>query len=206
MAGQELVTSLPGGEFPFAPYSRKNASPDDANDPFGFKIGNKYTLRWEPPGNKSDCGTDQGKVGDNGSFRGYCCTGGQSVPSIRDVLAGGGTVPMNVGDSFGQYEVNGQKNSIDIDDFVELDTDKTSATYSAYRSNTTNPGNGKRIVVVAVHNNQQTVVGFSAFFLGPLGQNNGKSVCGEYIGSTVKGVQGMPPGSGSGYYRMRLYQ
>lgn len=206
MAGEQATTSLPGGEFPFSPYSRKNASPDDPSDPFGFKVGNSYTLRWDPSGDTTTCGTDSGNVGSNGSFRGYCCTGGSSVPSIRDILAGGGTVPVSVGDAFGPLEAPGQKNSISIQDFINYDTDTVSADYATYSSNTTNPGNGKRIVIVPVNNNQLTVAGFAAFFLYPASQYGGKNYCGEYIGAVVQGVPGMPPGSGSGVYHLKLFQ
>jgi Flp pilus assembly protein TadG len=204
MSGEILTTSLAGGEFPFSPYSRKNASPDDSTDPFGFKVGNSYTLRWEPPGDKSTCGTDEGNVGSNGSFRGYCCTGGSSVPSIRDVLAGGGTEPISVGDPFGPLETPGQKDSIDITNFINFDTDTVSADYTVYHNNTTNPGNGKRIVTVPVNNNEQTVVGFAAFFLYPANQYGNKNYCGQYIGSVVQGVPWLPPGSGFGVYHMKL--
>jgi Flp pilus assembly protein TadG len=206
MTGEQPTTSMPGGEFPFSPYSRKTAAPDDPSDPFGFKVGNSYTLRWNPPGDSTSCGTDNGVVGSNGSFRGYCCTGGSSVPSIRDVLAGGGTVPVSVGDAFGPLEVPGQKNTISIQDFINYDTDTVSPDYATYRANTTTPGNGKRIVIVPVNNNQQTVAGFAAFFLYPASQYSGKNYCGEYIGSVVQGVPAMPPGSGSGVYHLKLFQ
>jgi hypothetical protein len=204
IGGELLKTTMPGGEFPFSPYSRKNASPDDANDPFGFKVGNQYTLRWSPPGDQTSCGTDQGNVGSNGSFRGYCCTGGQSVPSIRDVLAGGGTVPISVGDPFGPLEVNGQKNSITIADWINADTDSLSSDYATYRSYGT--GNGKRLVIVPVSQNLQTVVGFAAFFLYPASQYQGKNYCAQYVGSMVQGAPGLPPGSGSGVYHMKLFR
>jgi Flp pilus assembly protein TadG len=206
MTGAILVTSMGGGEFPFSPYSRKNASPDDPTDPFGFKVGNSYTLRWDPPGDKTTCGTDSGNVGSNGSFRGYCCTGSSSATSVRDVLAGAGTVPVSVGDAFGPLETPGQKNSISITDFINYDTDTVSPDYTTYRNNTTNPGNGKRIVTVVVNNNQQTVVGFAAFFLYPANQYTGKNYCGQYIGTMTQLVPGMPPGSGSGVYHMKLFQ
>jgi Flp pilus assembly protein TadG len=204
LGGQLLVTHLPGGEFPFSPYSRKTHSPDDPNDPFGFRVGNDYTLRWSPPGDKTSCGTDQGNVGSNGSFRGYCCTGGQSVPRLRDVLAGGGTVPVSVGDPFGPLEVNGQKNSIEIADWINADTDSLAPDYATYRSHST--GNGKRLVVVAVNDDRQTVVGFAAFFLYPANQYQGKNYCAEYVGSMVQGAPGLPPASGSGVRRMKLFR
>ena len=167
--GEILLTGMTGGEFPFSPYSRKNKSPDDATDPFGFKVGNDYTLRWSPPGDKSSCdgGADEAAgVASNGSFRGYCCTGAQSAVARRDILAGNGngTVPMNVGDDFSQYTVNGQKNSISIQDWVNMDTDTSSADYAAYKSR--GAGNLKRVVTVPVNdlNGTGKLVGFATFF------------------------------------------
>src|SRR5262249_21131452 len=145
-------------------------------------------------------------VGQNGSFRGYCCTGAQSVPSIRDVLAGGGTVPVSVGDDFSQYEVNGQKNSVSIQDWVHMDTDTVSADYAAYRTRGT--GNGKRIVTVVVNDLMNTgkVVGFATFFLYTPDQYGDKNYCGEYIGFSARGAPVTPPGSGSGVYHIKLVQ
>ncbi len=204
IAGQEPTTSLPGGEFPFSPYSRKKHVPDDPNDPFGFKVGGQYTLRWDPPGDKSTCGNDQGKVGENGDFRGYCCTGAKSAVSIREVLAGGGTVPVTVGDPFPPLETPGQKNTIDISDWVNADTDKLSYSYEDYLKN--GNGNGRRIVTVVVNDDQQSVVGFAAFFLYPASEYGNKNYCGEYIGQMVQGLPGLPPGSGYGYYHLKLFQ
>jgi Flp pilus assembly protein TadG len=206
MAGEILTTGLPGGEFPFSPYSRKGNSPEDATDPYGFKVGNSYTLRWEPPGDKTSCGTDSGNVGGNGSFRGYCCTGSNNVPGIRDVLAGGGTVTVNVGDDFGPLEVPGQKATISIQDWVNSDSDKTSPDYATYKAH--GNGNGVRIVTVVVNDLMNTgkVVGFATFFLYTADQYGGKNMCGEYIGFSVQGAPVSPPGSGSGVYHLKLVQ
>jgi Flp pilus assembly protein TadG len=57
VAGRAATNGVPGGEFPFSPYTR-SASPDNAADPFGYQVGNRYTLRWGAPGNKSTCQTD----------------------------------------------------------------------------------------------------------------------------------------------------
>jgi len=115
-------------------------------------------------------------------------------------------VPVSVGDAFGPLETPGQKNSISIQDFINYDTDQVSPDYATYHANTTNPGNGKRIVIVPVNNNQQTVAGFAAFFLYTADQYAGKNYCGEYIGAITQGAPGLPPGSGSGVYHMKLIQ
>ena len=202
MSGQMAVTSVLGGEFPFSPYSRKTHNPDNSSNPYGYKIGNWYTMRWSPPGNQTNCGTDMGNVGQNGSFRGYCCTGSSSAVSVRDVLAGGGTVPLNVGDALPIPP--GQKNTIDITSFIDEDTDTTSATYAAYVAN--GKGNGKRLIVMAVNEGATTVVGFAAFFLGPADQYSDKNYCAEYIGSYVQNLPALPSGTGSGVYRLKLFQ
>jgi hypothetical protein len=74
VAGRAATTGVPGGEFPFSPYTRI-ASPDNAADPFGYQIGNQYTLRWGAPGNNTTCQTDatRANLSSNGKIRGYCC-------------------------------------------------------------------------------------------------------------------------------------
>jgi Flp pilus assembly protein TadG len=61
VAGRSPLNNLPGGVFPFSPFTRTGfpgAEPDDTTDPYGFKVGNQYTLRWGAPGNSTTCGTD----------------------------------------------------------------------------------------------------------------------------------------------------
>jgi len=205
MAGLKALTSVPGGELPLSPWSRKHANPEDNNDPFGFKAGNQYTLRWKPPGNKSTCGTDEGSgVGDNQDWRGYCCTGGNSAVSVADILAGGGTVPVSIGDAFPPLEATGQMQSIDITTFINADTDTNAPNYNAYRAG--GNGNNKRVVIAPVNDSMNTIVGFAAFFLLPAKQYNGQDWCGEYIGAFVQGAPSVLPGGGYGVYRLKLFE
>jgi Flp pilus assembly protein TadG len=204
MAGLAPLTSVHGGEFPFSPWSRLHAHPDDPNDPFGFRAGNLYTLRWKPPGDQSSCGTDQGNVGTNQNFRGYCCTGGSSAVSVSDIMAGGGTVPVNIGDSFPPLISQGQMQSISITDFINADTNTSAPNYTSYKGSAN--GNNKRIVIAAVNDNMNTIVGFAAFFLLPANQYNGQNWCGEYIGTYVQGAPGILPGGGYGVYRLQLFE
>lgn len=221
VAGQQTTTGLSGGEIPFSPYSRKDFSPDDPNDPFGFKIGNTYTLRWGAKGGGTystcDGGLDEANyTGYNGaSFRGYCCTGSNNVPDLaRAIMTGGGTVPVEVGDAFDPLITAGQKSVIDSAflTYINYDTDITSTTYAEYKA--AGNGNGKRLVVVPVNglvDGVSTVVGFAAFFL--LTPDNYPKTpaakacwCAEYVGQLVQGVPGLPPGTGSGVYHLKIFR
>src|SRR5579872_2513915 len=93
VAGRTGTTGVPGGEFPFSPYTRA-ASPDNASDPFGYQVGNDYTLRWGAPGTNTNCGTDatQPNLSTNGKIRGYCCVS-ESAANLRQAIVGGDTDP-----------------------------------------------------------------------------------------------------------------
>jgi hypothetical protein len=213
VAGKSPMTSTPGGGFPFSPYTRKGypgAVPDDAGDPFGFSLGNLYTLRWGAPGDKTTCGTDGDVVNlaSNGSIRGYCCVHG-SAAAIREAIVGGQTDPITIGQSVPMD--NGAKNTemTAIALRVQLDSDQTSAHYTDYFNNGT--GNGARVVMVPVNGGppDHIALGFAGFFLLPPGEytklNGNESACAEYIGAWVGGVP-RPPTGGSGAYRIRLFR
>jgi Flp pilus assembly protein TadG len=209
VAGRIAETSVPGGEFPFSPYTRI-ASPDNASDPFGYQVGNDYTLRWGAPGNNTTCGTDatQPNLATNGFYRGYCCVA-QSAANVTQAIVGGATDPMTVGNPVEMD--NGAQNvqPQDIGDRVNMDSDTTSTTYAQYLANGT--GNGERVVMTPVNNGPPNfhVVGFAGFFL--LNANyysnihGNQSACGEYIGTYVQGAGNLAPG-GSGAYHIKLYQ
>lgn len=231
VAGLELTNGLPGGVFPFSPYSRANYSPEapvgtgEGQDPFGYRAGNLYTLRWgaKGGGDFSTCGTDQAsgayKQKRSSRFRGYCCTGTHNVPDVeRAILSGEGLTDVYTGQPMNELEVPGQKNAIDdIGAYINRwdPDDTTSATYAEYVAN--NRGNGKRVVTVAVNgivNGHWQVVGFAAFFLLPpsnydKGPASKTSWCAEYIGPAVPRMPGLGPplgGTGGGVYHLRLYQ
>jgi hypothetical protein len=209
VAGRRGVTTLPSGVFPFSPYTRA-ASPDNAGDPFGYQIGNDYTLRWGAPGDVTSCGTDatSANLSQSGSVRGYCCVS-NSAASLRQAIVGGRTdsitigqnVPMDVGAK------NTEMSAIAMR--VEIDSDTSSASYANYVTNGT--GNGARVVVVPVNGGGPNYVtlGFAGFFLlndsSYTGLHGNDSACAEYIGAWTQGVT-TPPASGSGAYRIRLVQ
>ena len=213
VSGNQALTTIPSGVFPFSPYTRINSpDPDPANpgDPYGFKIGNQYTLRWGAPGDRTSCGTDatSANLSQNGSVRGYCCVS-NSAADLRQAIVGGQTDSITIG----QYVPmdNGAKNAemSAIAMRVEIDSDTTSSTYAAYRSSGT--GNGARVVVVPVNGGPPNypALGFAGFFLlndnSYTGLKGNDSACGEYIGAWTEGVT-TPPPSGSGAYHLRLFK
>ena len=136
------ITTMPGGEFPFSPYTRA-ASPDNPSNPFGYQIGNLYTLRWGSPGTNSSCGTDatSPNLSQNGSIRGYCCVA-ESGASLRQSIVGGQTDPITIGQSVNMD--NGAKDTemTAIANRVDLDTDTTSSTYAQYEASGTRKRQG----------------------------------------------------------------
>jgi Flp pilus assembly protein TadG len=209
IAGRQSQTNMSGGEFPFSPYTRI-ASPDDASDPYGYKIGNQYTLRWGAPGTRTTCGTDatSANLSSNGKIRGYCCAG--SASSLRDAIVTGNTDPVTVGNPVPMD--NGAKNTEmpAIALRVDMDTDTTSTSYAQYRS--LGLGNGERVVVVPVNAGaaqNYDMVGFAGFFLlqatAYTGLGGNDSACAEYIGAWVEGAPPLSPG-GSGAYHLKLLQ
>ena len=214
VAGRAVTSGTNGGEFPFSPYTR-SASPDNAADPYGYQVGNQYTLRWGAPGNNTTCGTDATKpnLSQNGDIRGYCCVA-ESAATLRQAIVGAYTDPLTVGNAVPMD--NGAKNTemSAIAMRVEEDTDTTSTTYAQYLS--TGTGNGERVVYVAVNSGapNYTNLGFAGFFLladsAYTGLKGNDSACAVYIGTYVQGaagqsVPGLAPG-GSGSYHIKLYQ
>ena len=217
-AGRIPITTLPSGVFPFSPYTRNwngvqnggPAQPDNATDPYGYQVGNDYTLRWGAPGNKTTCGTDatSNNLSTNGSVRGYCCVA-NTAATIRQSIVSGDTDSVTIGQNLSMDTGSKNTDPSAIGERVDEDTDTTSANYAQYQANHT--GNGARVVVVAVNNGapNYTAVGYAAFFLLNAnyysGLNGNDSGCAEYIGAWTEG-QTFPSGSGSGAYHLRLLQ
>lgn len=205
----EQLATLPGGEFPFSPFTR-SGSPDNAADPFGYQVGNQYTLRWGAPGNRTDCGTDatQPNLSSNGNIRGYCCAG--SAAALRQTIVSGLTAPVTIGQNTPMDNGAKQTEMTAIAERVATDTDPASTTYAQYLA--AGGGNGRRVVVVPINNGppSYTAVGFAGFFLlnesyyaNLKGGNN--SACAEYIGAWTQGSSKPTPG-GSGAFHVRLAQ
>lgn len=217
------LTTISQGVFPFTPYSRAalyGGTPDtgSSGDPYGFTVGNQYTLRWGAPGDKSTCGTDSSTTvpavesRPDSRFRGYCCAG-TSASAIGAAIVGLQTYSTTVG---GTIQIAGGAKDSDVRNYlperVALDTDTTSGDYATYKA--AGKGNGARIVVVPVNtgvfpdNSDVNVQGFASFFLltesnyNSLGGND--STCGQYLGQYIQG--GQPYQTSYGAYKIRLYQ
>ncbi len=213
IAGRQSITRLPGGEFPFSPYTRKNNSPQDPSDPFGFQRGQDYTLHWGAPGNKSNCGNppeeDVQPLAVNGNIRAYCCAG--SASSARQAIVGEATVPISIGDTVPMDNAQRVTLNATIAERVLVDADSTSTTYAEYRSKAL--GNRARVVVVPVNSGppNYTAIGFAGFFLKNASTytalNGNDAACGEYIGVWVMGGPSEEPPPGlAGAMRFRLFQ
>ncbi len=230
ISGVTPLTTIRHGVFPFSPITRKGSytdpatgnvytpQPDDASDPYGFKIGNEYTLVWGAPGTNSDCGTDKRTnstpnpkqpLANNSNERGYCCVA-TTAATLREAIVGGNTDIETIGQDI--WMDNGQKNTDPsaIGWRTEMDSDPDSKNYTDYVA--AGKGNGARIVVVPVNAGWVTNfqnIGFAAFFLENSkyynGLNGNDSACGIYIGSWTTGVR-YPPGSGSGAWVLKLFQ
>jgi Putative Flp pilus-assembly TadE/G-like len=210
VAGRAATTGVPGGEYPFSPYTR-SASPDNAADPFGYQIGNQYTLRWGAPGNSTNCGTDATKpnLSSNGNTRGYCCVQ-QSAATLRQAIVSGQTDPATVGQPVPMDNGHANTEMTAISWRVALDSDTTSSTYAQYRS--AGNGNGERVVMVPVNSGPPNFInlGFAGFFLLKASYyaslHGTDSACAEYIGAYLQGAPNPTPPGGSGAFHVKLYQ
>jgi Flp pilus assembly protein TadG len=214
IAGRQVITHIPGGEFPFSPYTRKGypgAVPDDPDDPYGFKVGNDYTLHWGAPGNKSKCGTPREdsvpNLAVNGNIRAYCCAGDAS--SAREAIVGVATEPVTIGQSVPMDNAQRDTLNATIAERVLFDSDYTSSSYAQYLAR--GLGNRVRVVVVPINGGPPDYIalGFAGFFLKNAHDyqtlNGNDAACAEYIGAWVMGGTPETPG-GTGAFKLRLFQ
>jgi hypothetical protein len=204
VAGQAVATSIGEGAAPFSPDAHNPADPN-----FGFTPGEKYTLRWPPPGqrDKNYCPGDKDfEPGGGSSDRGYIDVGqGNGNSDLREAIVNNDFFlpnPLTIGSVIDH--VGGQKSVTDaVEERFNQDTDTTSTTYADYN------GNGRRLLVVPVNNggDPSVVVGFGAFLLPPnaCGNGNVTPCCGEYVGPAV--ISGKKKaGGGTGMYALKLFQ
>ncbi len=203
-AGQTMQAGIGEGLSPFSP---------DAHDPldpnFGFIPGQRYTLRWPPPGQReqpgNQCSGDLGFLPAGGSAnRGYIDVGqGSGSAAAREAIVNNNFFlpsPLTAGSPLTMF--TGQDSVTDaMNQRILQDTDPAAASYSAYA------GNGRRLFLVAVNNHADpaSVAGFAVFFLplSPCGNKNISPCCAEYVGAAVEG--GSHRGAGApGLYSVRL--
>lgn len=210
---------------PFSPTSHKsiNMKIDDPDDPFGFRLGEYYTLRWDNkkttgcPGDDADV---QKYLQDNssGKWLGSVC---QDANTCKVALDGNG---LDYGVEVGSLEVptkEGVAESIvhSSDARVAGDDDQSDSYFGpdGYAANKT--GNGRRVVFAPINDGTVTdkgsssysvTVGFGAFLL--MDSQFGKgAICGQYLGTAVPGQpfsggvsQGSNPPAGSEVMTLRL--
>ncbi|MFB3828869.1 MAG: pilus assembly protein TadG-related protein [Bryobacteraceae bacterium] len=203
-AGQTMQPGLGEGLAPFSPDAH---NPSDPN--FGFTPGQRYTLRWPPPGQRekpgNQCSGDVGFLPAGGSAdRGYIDVGqGSGSSAAREAIVNNSFFlpnPLTVGSVLTMF--TGQDSVTEaMEQRILQDTDRTAATYAAYA------GNGRRLLLVAVNNHADPayVSGFAVFFLplAPCGDKNTAPCCAEYVGAAVEGGTGRGAG-GPGLYSVRM--
>lgn len=205
IAGQVLQSSLGDGLAPFSP---------DAHDAldlnFGFTPGQLYTLRWAPPGHRSQggssCPGDVGYNPDDPNNRGYIDVGqGNGNSGLRDAVVNNTYSlpnPLEVGSLID--DVSGQKSVTDaVNERFNQDSDVAAASFASYH------GNGRRLYTVAVNTGDPPhVAGFALFFLQPSPCGTDQNVapcCAEYVGAAVLGS--LHKGAGNpGLYAVQLVQ
>jgi len=195
-AGQAQLTGLGNRGDPFSPDAIVTNDPN-----FGFTPGQEYTLKWAPPGQRNKPGgmcpgdAAAGYNPGNGSDRGYIDLGqGNGNAALHDAIVNRDfdSNLLDIGDPIDTVPGNkhvGPAMQVRFDQ----DTDTSSTTYAEYRSS--NTGNGRRIMHVAINNPaNDTIIGFATFFLQPnaCGSNN-QPCCAEYVSaSAVLGSTGQP--------------
>ncbi|MCC6859112.1 MAG: hypothetical protein IT158_11145 [Bryobacterales bacterium] len=207
VAGQALVDTLGEGVAPFSPDAHDPSDPD-----FGFTRGQKYTLRWPPPGQRSKhyCPGDKDFVpGGGSSDRGYIDVGqGKGDAALHDAIVNNNyylAYPLTIGSVI--QHVTGEKSvTPSMDERFNQDTDTASNTYEQYQRG---GGNGRRLITLPVNNggDPSVVIGFGQFLLPPnsCGNSNVTPCCGEYVGpGLISGKK--KAGGGTGMYVVKLFQ
>ena len=207
VAGQVPLTTFRSGLLPFSPIW--HAALAAANPPFGFVVGQWYTLRQPNGGTATDSDLCPGDRGDPAylatvnaepnSLLGFYQDPAASVAK-REIINGAMVYPVNYPGTITMYGGNKQSTANDLNQRIDDDTDNTSSSYEQYRANTVNGnivGNGFRLVAAPVNDgtvgSTRTVEGFAGFFLSAsstsvyYGSGGSKAFCAEYYGTWSKG-------------------
>lgn len=205
IAGQALENKLGPGMDPFSPDAQNRNQAD-----FGFTIGEFYTLKWAPSGQRSKgnrCAGDRNFLpGGGSSDRGYIDIGqGDSQSGLGDSIINGGYYlpqPLTIGSPV--VHVQGNKH---VGPFIKTrynqDTDLLSLNLTSYT------GNGRRLVPVPVNDglDSSLVVGFALFMLtdDSCATSNVKPCCGIYLSNNPVMYSEKKGAGGSGLYRVKLF-
>jgi len=221
VGGQVPLSSFSSGLFPFSPIQHAGALA--TNPPFGFIVGQWYTLRY-PSGtltNSDLCPGDQGDPAflalansQASSERGFYQDPAASVANdeiINGEMQTPVTFPGTIFMSGGAMTTSADA----IDTRVDFDTDNTSTTYAQYQANIVGGkrvGNGMRLIGTPVNaapipgGGARDIVGFAGFFLSQSStsasypHSGGKAWCAQYYGPWVKNGQSGGAGDpGSAY-------
>ena len=216
VGGQVPLNNFTSGLFPFSPI--QHASAIATNPPFGYVVGQWYTLRY-PGGatfNNSDlCPGDQGdpaflavanqQASDERGFYQDPAASVAVTEIINSQMVNPVTYPGTITMSGGAMSTAANA----INDRINMDTDQTSTSFEQYQANIVNGsrvGNGFRIIGVPVNEapivggGSRAIVGFAGFFLSAsstsvyYNSGGGNPWCAEYYGTWVKDA----PGSGAG--------
>ncbi len=202
-SGQLRARGFKQGLLPYSPMAHLDPGRQPATnpgyagpDPFNFVVGNQYTIRWPPPGQRSNtlAGRCAGDIYDpdagellfdppmHASSRGFIDIGAPTynIPGangssfIRQAIVSN---TQSHGLVIGQPIVHarGQRTTEDtaLRERIGQDQDLYSPTYADYMANTDLYGNivanGRRIVFMPVNNayDEDKVVEFATFFLPP---------------------------------------
>jgi Flp pilus assembly protein TadG len=203
--------------FPYSPIANVDATNSSqlpaTGDPFGFTRDVQYDLKW--PGSPTVGKTGNNKVpcgGDNNTQMVNRSTGSNShlgeivlnsASSIsNDILTLDDAVGVSISINQSVNPTTGDKNKEvqALNGRTAQDTDNTSVTYTDYLNNTSNHGNGRRLITVIVNGgysdstgklypaNQQAVgLGYAQFLLLPTGSYNqqygdNSPWCAVYVG------------------------
>ncbi len=205
IAGQGLENQLGPGMAPFSPDAQ------DRNDPnFGYTVGEEYTLKWAPPGQRAKnnrCHGDRNFLpGGGDSDRGYINVGqGDGQSGLYDAIVNGGyylSNPLVIGSAIDHVQGNKHVGPA-IKMRYNQDTDPESMSLGSYS------GNGRRMMAVPVNNGMDNslVVGFALFLLteDSCAESNVKPCCGIYLSNNPVLYSDKPGAGGSGLYRVKLY-
>ena len=217
--------------FPYSPIANVDATNSSqlpsTGDPFGYSPNQQYDLKW--PGsptvgktgnNKVPCAGDDNtqmvnRANGAGSQLGEIVLNSASAIS-NDIMTLDDAVGVSVSINQSVNPTTGDKNKEvkALNDRAAQDTDNTSLTYTDYLNNSTNHGNGRRLITVIVNSgysnssgtpypsNQQAIgLGYAQFLLLPTGsytQNGGENNpwCAVYVGPAP--TTDTPDGGGVG--------